>query len=99
MSSKNPRNRCPRQTFTPSYLRGFLPRGPAQRGSADLNTAWQTAPPASIANGDLVLNRDTSTVSGGRLTHGSQGMVQFANGQTTGPFSLLAVVQRQTGGL
>lgn len=68
-------------------------------GSADLNTTWQTAAPASITNADLVLNRDTSTVSGGKLTHGSQGLVQFGSGQTTGPFTLLSVVQQVSGGL
>jgi hypothetical protein len=68
-------------------------------GPADLNTNAMSAKPASIVNHDIVLHRDASTVSGGKITHGSQGLAQFDSARTAGPFTLLAVAQRVSGGL
>lgn len=63
-------------------------------GSADLNPNPLTAPPPSVINGDLILHRDASTVSGGALTHGSTGLIQFTAAQVTGPFTVLYVAAR-----
>lgn len=62
-------------------------------GSSDLNANALTAPPNAVANADIVLSNDgNSVVTGGKMSFGSRGLIQFRTARTPTAFTVIYAV-------